>query len=72
MQNLRLGIVVRKKFGNAVMRNRVKRVVRETFRLHPPKKSFDVMVIFKEKSGLDPYEFSPQKFKKMVNRALRD
>nr|WP_231856614.1 ribonuclease P protein component [Pseudodesulfovibrio piezophilus] len=31
---LRLGLTVSKKMGNAVARNRIKRVVREYFRLH--------------------------------------
>jgi len=32
LQNTRLGITVTKKVGNAVQRNRIKRVVREVFR----------------------------------------
>ena len=32
---MRLGITVTKKIGNAVVRNRIKRAVRETFRVHP-------------------------------------
>jgi ribonuclease P protein component len=31
---IRLGLTVSKKMGNAVARNRIKRVVREYFRLH--------------------------------------
>jgi len=34
MQFNRLGISVQKKTGNAVHRNRIKRIIRETFRLH--------------------------------------
>ena len=34
LANTRLGITVTKKVGNAVQRNRVKRVVREVFRTH--------------------------------------
>jgi len=33
----RLGISVQKKTGNAVHRNRIKRIIRETFRLHREK-----------------------------------
>jgi len=48
----RLGIVVTKKIGNAVARNRVKRVCRECFRLWPPPgfvpEAIDLVVIAKE------------------------
>jgi ribonuclease P protein component len=46
----RLGIVVTKKVGNAVARNRVKRVCRECFRLWPDyvPEGIDLVVIAKE------------------------
>lgn len=46
----RLGIVVTKKIGNAVARNRVKRVCRECFRLWPDfvPRGIDLVVIAKE------------------------
>src|SRR5690606_6730533 len=46
----RLGITVTKKVGNAVRRNRVKRCVREAFRLHRElfPQGFDVVFIAKQ------------------------
>mgnify|MGYP001328750671 CR=1 FL=1 len=44
--NHRLGIVVSRKVGGAVVRNRVKRLFRETYRrLENPPRGFDVVVI---------------------------
>lgn len=54
----RLGLAVTRKTGSAVWRNRVKRLVRETFRLAqwdlPP--GFDLVVV--PKRGLDPRTLS--------------
>ena len=53
LQNSRLGITVTKKVGNAVQRNRIKRLVREVFRrnrqLFPP--SEDLVFIAKRGAG---------------------
>jgi len=49
----RLGIVTTRKIGVAVVRNRIKRLCRETFRLAPDllPKNIDLVVIAKEGAG---------------------
>lgn len=49
----RLGITVSKRFGNSVKRNKIKRLIREFFRLnkqHIPK-GYDIMIIALKESG---------------------
>lgn len=48
-ENLRLGVTVTKRIGSAVVRNRIKRIVREYFRLHRHqiKGQWDINVIAK-------------------------
>ena len=57
LQFSRLGVTVGKKVGNAIKRNRVKRYLREFFRLHkhklPP--SHDVVIIAKENAATLAY-----------------
>lgn len=58
LDRTRMGIITGKRFGNAVRRNRVKRVIRESFRLakHDIPKGLDIVVIplrEKEESTLD-------------------
>lgn len=57
----RLGLVIAKKnIRRAVQRNRVKRVLREYFRLHPPRRPHDVVVLARRLADT------------ASNRALRD
>jgi ribonuclease P protein component len=46
-QATRVGIVVSKKVGNAVVRSRIKRIFREIFRLNQPniKSGYDIIII---------------------------
>ena len=49
----RLGITVSKRFGNSVKRNRVKRLIREFFRLNKQQipKGYDIMIIALKESN---------------------
>jgi len=42
----RVGFIIRKKAGNAVLRNAIRRVLREVFRLHLPRITEPTWVIF--------------------------
>jgi ribonuclease P protein component len=49
----RLGIVVSKKVGNSVVRHRITRLVRESYRLHESvlEKGYDIVIVGKHKAG---------------------
>lgn len=54
---IRIGLTVGRKVGNAVARNRVKRVLREFFRLHQHQFDCPVDVVVVPKRTLDPKQF---------------
>lgn len=58
LQHHRLGLVVQKRFWNATHRNRIKRLVREWFRLHKhqiPLPGLDIVVIARQ--GAEALDF---------------
>lgn len=54
----RLGIVVKKEIGPAIFRNRMKRYIREFFRLHKHqiKGSYDIILMIKKGCSLNRYQ----------------
>lgn len=58
----RLGLTVTKKIGNAVVRNRIRRLVREWLRLHGwVPRGWDVVLVAKDSAArqLHPNDFAP-------------
>ena len=66
----RLGVTVSTKLGKAVVRNRVRRQLREMYRLHLPqmKKGYDVILVGRVKAVHSPYA----KMDKQYVRALEE
>lgn len=69
----RLGITVTRKIGNAVTRNRIKRLVREVFRLHreqlPP--GLDLVLVAKQQAAGASYADVQADFEALVARGPR-
>lgn len=55
-QPTRLGITVTRRYGCAVVRNRLKRLVREAFRLHPDLAPSGMDLVIVAKTGVDHAE----------------
>jgi ribonuclease P protein component len=70
---VRLGIVASRKLGNAVMRNRAKRLIRDVFRrtiLPTVQLGIDVVVIPREGMVEAPYESLEEDFRATLKRGI--
>ncbi|HEY7534675.1 MAG TPA: ribonuclease P protein component [Thermodesulfobacteriota bacterium] len=68
----RLGLVVGKKCGNVIERNRIKRIIREIFRLNKPLfNSLDLLVIAKRKSEALNYNDAEGEIKRIFKPRLK-
>ncbi len=54
----RIGITVSRKVGNAVVRNRIKRWVREAFRQHPELFRYPIDVVMTAKRGIEDFSYA--------------
>jgi ribonuclease P protein component len=63
----RLGIVVKKEVGQATYRNRVKRYLREFFRLHKGqvKGAFDLIILVKKGCRINRYREAEKELKRL-------
>lgn len=55
---VRLGLTVSKKLGNAVTRNRIRRRIREAYRLHEQeiKNGYDIVIVARRAAERAPFE----------------
>jgi ribonuclease P protein component len=66
----RYGISVSKKVGNAVVRNRVKRVLREIIRLSPLKSGWDIIFIARGPAASGEYRQLNKSAVNLLSRAV--
>ncbi len=68
----RLGLVVSKKIGKAVVRNRIKRVLREYFRNHKHKfLSGDIVLVAKPQAASLTNQELRQQIENLINRLIK-
>lgn len=65
----RYGISVSKRVGKAVVRNRVKRVLREILRLTPLERGFDIIIIARSPAALCDYHHLYKSVLDLLSRA---
>jgi ribonuclease P protein component len=71
LPHLRLGFVISKRIGNAVVRNRVRRVMREIMRLWLPllKPGYDIVLVPRNELISQPYIEVKAALHQLINRA---
>lgn len=65
----RFGIVTSKKIGNAVVRNRVKRLLREAVRLTPVESGWDIVIVARKGAVGTRYQEIEPAYVGILNRA---
>lgn len=66
----RLGLTVSTKLGCAVIRNRIKRRIREVYRIneHRLKKPYDIVIVARARAGVSKYSYLANDFDAAVSK----